>query len=58
MHSAEIAPLRYRAEVNAIASGGNWLFCFVIVMIIPPTFANIGYGTVNGIRISCLEANH
>lgn len=46
LYSAEIAPLRCRAEVNAIASGGNWLFCFVVVMIIPPAFANIGYKTV------------
>ncbi|KAK5165564.1 uncharacterized protein LTR77_009093 [Saxophila tyrrhenica] len=45
LYSAEIAPLRCRAEANAIASGGNWLFCFVVVMIIPPAFANIGYKT-------------
>lgn len=46
LYSAEIAPLRCRAEANAIASGGNWLFCFIVVMIIPPAFANIGPKTV------------
>ncbi|KAI7554920.1 general substrate transporter [Hortaea werneckii] len=45
LYSAEIAPLRCRAEANAIASGGNWLFCFIVVMIIPPAFANIGSKT-------------
>lgn len=47
LYSAEIAPLRCRAEANAIASAGNWLFCFVVVMIIPPAFANIGSKTVS-----------
>jgi MFS family permease len=47
LYSAEIAPLRCRSEVNAIASAGNWLFCFVVVMIIPPAFANIGSKTVS-----------
>lgn len=47
LYSAEIVPLRCRAEANALASGGNWLFCFVVVMIIPPAFANIGHNTVS-----------
>ncbi|KAK8215460.1 hypothetical protein M8818_002081 [Zalaria obscura] len=45
LYSAEIAPLRCRSQANAIASGANWLFCFVVVMIIPPAFANIGWKT-------------
>jgi len=45
LYSAEIAPLRCRSQANAIASGGNWLFCFVVVMIIPPAFATIGWKT-------------
>ncbi|KAK3934427.1 general substrate transporter [Diplogelasinospora grovesii] len=45
LYSAEIAPLRCRAQANAVASAGNWLFCFVVVMIIPPAFANIGWKT-------------
>lgn len=47
LYSAEIAPLRCRAQANAIASGGNWLFCFIVVMIIPPAFATIGWKTVS-----------
>ncbi|KIH91215.1 hypothetical protein SPBR_01522 [Sporothrix brasiliensis 5110] len=45
LYSAEIAPLRCRAQANALASAGNWLFCFMVVMIIPPAFANIGWKT-------------
>lgn len=45
LYSAEIAPLRCRAQTNAVASAGNWLFCFLVVMIIPPAFANIGWKT-------------
>ncbi|KAH0346120.1 general substrate transporter, partial [Aureobasidium melanogenum] len=45
LYSAEIAPLRCRSQANAIASAANWLFCFVVVMIIPPAFANIGWKT-------------
>jgi hypothetical protein len=47
LYSAEIAPLRCRSQANAIASGGNWLFCFVVVMIIPPAFATMGWKTVS-----------
>jgi MFS family permease len=45
LYSAEIAPLRCRAQANAIASAGNWIFCFVVVMIIPPAMANLGWRT-------------
>ncbi|KAJ4418189.1 hypothetical protein N0V85_001521 [Neurospora sp. IMI 360204] len=45
LYSAEIAPLRCRSQANAIASAGNWIFCFVVVMIIPPALANIGWKT-------------
>ena len=47
LYSAEIAPLRCRTQVNALASAANWLFCFVVVMIIPPAFQNIGWKTVS-----------
>jgi hypothetical protein len=47
LYSAEIAPLRCRAQANAFASAGNWLCCFVVVMIIPPAFQNIGWKTVS-----------
>ncbi|KAF8541145.1 hypothetical protein BDD12DRAFT_803958 [Trichophaea hybrida] len=45
LYSAEIAPLRSRAAVNGIASASNWIFCFLVVMTIPTSFANIGYKT-------------
>lgn len=57
LYSAEIAPLRCRAEANAIASGGNWLFCFVVVMIIPPAFANIGSKTVSSRHLFVIHDN-
>jgi hypothetical protein len=47
LYRAEIAPLRCRAQANAFASAGNWLFCFVVVMIIPPAFQNIGWKTIS-----------
>ncbi|KAL1964355.1 hypothetical protein VTN77DRAFT_7040 [Rasamsonia byssochlamydoides] len=45
MYSAEIAPLRCRAQINGIAAAANWIFCFVVVMTIPPAFANIAWKT-------------
>jgi len=45
LYSAEIAPLRCRAQANAIANGSNWIFTFLVVMTIPISFANIGYKT-------------
>jgi len=45
LYSSEIAPLRARAQANAVATAGNWLFCFVVVMIIPPAFQNLGWKT-------------
>jgi len=40
---AEINPLSTRAPAAALATTGGWLFNFVIVMITPPAFNNIGY---------------
>jgi sugar porter (SP) family MFS transporter len=45
LYSAEIAPLRSRAQCNAVANGSNWLFTFLIVMTIPVSFATIGWKT-------------
>lgn len=45
LYSAEIAPLRTRAQINGISSAANWMFCFIVVMTIPPSFANIGWKT-------------
>jgi hypothetical protein len=41
LYSAEVAPLRCRAQANAIASVGNQIFYFAIVMTIPPAMANL-----------------
>jgi hypothetical protein len=54
LYSAEIAPLRCRAQANALASAANWLFCFVVVMIIPPAFENIGWKTVSSSSSLCV----
>ena len=45
LYAAEIAPLRARAPVAALGSVGNWSMCFVVVMTIPVSFANLGYKT-------------
>jgi MFS family permease len=45
LYSAEIAPLRSRAQINGISSAANWIFCFLVVMTIPPSFANLGWKT-------------
>ncbi|KAI5782906.1 hexose carrier protein [Pyronema domesticum] len=45
LYSAEIAPLRSRAAVNGVASAANWIFCFLVVMTIPTSFATIGWKT-------------
>jgi len=43
LYSAEIAQLRSRAQINGVATAANWYFCFVVVVTIPPSFANIGW---------------
>jgi hypothetical protein len=45
LYAAEIAPLRARAPCAALGSVGNWTFCFLVVMTIPVSFANLGYKT-------------
>jgi hypothetical protein len=45
LYSAEIAPLRSRAQCNAVANSSNWLFTFLIVMTVPVSFATIGWKT-------------
>jgi hypothetical protein len=45
LYLAKIAPLRCRAQVNATTSAGGWIFCFVVVMAIPPAMANLGRKT-------------
>lgn len=38
-------PLRIRAPANALATSSNWIFNFMVVMITPVAFENIGYKT-------------
>jgi hypothetical protein len=45
LYSAEIAPLRCRAQICGISGAANWIFCFIVVMTIPPAFAHIGWRT-------------
>jgi hypothetical protein len=45
LYSAEIAPLRSRVQINGVSAAANWIFCFIVVMTIPPSFANIGWKT-------------
>jgi len=45
LYPAEIVPLRIRAPANAVSTSANWLWNFVIVMIIPVAFSSIGYQT-------------
>ncbi|CAI6333632.1 unnamed protein product [Periconia digitata] len=45
LYPAEITPLSIRAPANAISTTANWIFNFLVVMITPVAFANIGYKT-------------
>jgi len=45
LYAAEIAPLRARAPCAALGSVSNWTFCFLVVMTIPVSFANLGWKT-------------
>ncbi|CAN6666925.1 hexose transporter Hxt13p [Trichomonascus vanleenenianus] len=43
MYAAEIAPLQTRAQVTAMSAASNWIFNFLIAMVTPVAFGNIGY---------------
>lgn len=45
LYPAEIVPLKIRAPANALATSSNWIFNFLVVMITPVAFDNIGYRT-------------
>jgi sugar porter (SP) family MFS transporter len=45
LYPAEIVPLKIRAPANALSTSGNWIWNFMVVMITPVAFANIGYQT-------------
>ncbi|KAF5858198.1 hypothetical protein ETB97_004700 [Aspergillus alliaceus] len=45
LYPAEITNLRIRIQANALSTSSNWMSNFLIVMITPPAFANLGYKT-------------
>lgn len=60
LYPAEITPLNIRAPANAISTTANWIFNFMVVMVTPPAFANIGYQTyiifavINAFIVPCV----
>ncbi|KZT12841.1 general substrate transporter [Laetiporus sulphureus 93-53] len=45
LYPAEIVGLRIRAPANAFSTASNWIFNFVVVMIVGPSFSNISWRT-------------
>lgn len=43
--AVELTPLAVRGPTNALSTAGNWLSNFVVVLIAPIAFHNIGYRT-------------
>ena len=60
LYPAEILPLRIRAPANALSTSANWIFNFMVVMITPIAFNNIGYKTyiifaiINAFIVPCV----
>ncbi|KAK5992915.1 Sugar transporter STL1 [Cladobotryum mycophilum] len=60
LYPAEITPLRTRAPANALSTSSNWIFNFMVVMITPVAFTNIGYKTyiifavINAFMVPCV----
>lgn len=56
-YSAEIAPLRIRAKVTAMASASNWLFNFCLAEVTPVGFQSLGwqyylvYGSISAFAV-------
>ncbi|KAL8381944.1 hypothetical protein RB595_005955 [Gaeumannomyces hyphopodioides] len=45
LYPAEVNPIKTRAKANAVSTCTNWLFNFLVVMVVPIMIANIGWGT-------------
>lgn len=45
IYPAEITPLPIRGPVNALSTSSNWIFNFMVVMVTPVAFENIGWRT-------------
>lgn len=60
LYPAEITNLRIRIQANALSTSSNWISNFLIVMITPPAFKNLGYKTYvifavfNAVLIPCV----
>nr|POE56262.1 sugar transporter stl1 [Quercus suber] len=54
LYPAEIVPLRIRAPSNALSTSANWIFNFMVVMITPIAFANIGFAVINAFIVPCV----
>ncbi|KAI0009565.1 sugar transporter family protein [Xylariaceae sp. FL0662B] len=60
LYPAEITSLRIRAPANALSTSSNWIFNFLVVMITPVAFNNIGYQTyiifavINAFMVPCV----
>jgi len=60
LYPAEIVPLRIRAPANALSTSANWIFNFMVVMVTPVAFNNIGWRTyvifavINAFMVPCV----
>ena len=45
LYPAEITPLGIRAQANALSTSANWIVNFMVVMVTPIAFNNIGWRT-------------
>jgi len=45
LYPAEVNPNKTRAKANAVSTCTNWLFNFMVVMIVPVMVSSIGWGT-------------
>ncbi|KAM5342291.1 hypothetical protein ACJ41O_013257 [Fusarium nematophilum] len=45
LYPAEINPLKTRGKANAVSTCTNWLFNFLIVMVVPKMVTSLGWGT-------------
>ncbi|KAI6379164.1 hypothetical protein MCOR25_002040 [Pyricularia grisea] len=45
LYPAEVNPIKTRAKANAVSTCTNWLFNFLVVMVVPIMIDDIGWGT-------------
>ncbi|KKA27133.1 hypothetical protein TD95_000394 [Thielaviopsis punctulata] len=60
LYPAEIVPLRIRAPANGLSTSANWIWNFMVVMITPVSFNDIGHWTylifaiINALIVPCV----